>query len=78
MPWIREALKREGIDVPDYDHLNRKFLRSGGLDVDASVTVLKNYLRAFSVAPKYFDFILPHSETQKAFGSQVETVLPHR
>ena len=24
---FREALKREGIDVPDYDHINRKFLR---------------------------------------------------
>ena len=75
---FRAALEREGINVPDYDHFNRKFLRAGGLDVDASVIVLKNYLRAFSVAPKYFDCILPHSKTRQAFESQVETVLPQR
>ena len=75
---FRAALEREGLDVPDYDHLNRKFLRAGGLEVDASVNVLKNYLRAYSVAPKYYDCILPHSKTRQAFESQVETVLPQR
>ena len=75
---FRVALEREGINVPDYDHFNRKFLRAGGLDVEASVNVLKNYLRAFSAAPKYFECILPHSKTRQAFESQVETVLPQR
>ena len=62
----------------DYDHFYRKLLRSGGLDIEASLRVLKTYFSLHASHAKYFTNVLPSEKTDKFASDLVNGFLPVR
>ncbi len=53
-------------------------LRAGELDVDFSVTVLKEYLKQLNGNPVDYDAILPLSKMDKVHKQDLEVCMPTR
>jgi hypothetical protein len=64
--------------LADYDHLYRKMLRGGSLDVSASIKVLKSFLRQRSAYPQYFGNVFPFSASNHVFDEKFLTIMPYR
>ena len=75
---LREELERQGFVLPGYDHLYRKLLRGGSLDVETAVRVAKSFLRMRSTYPQYFADVIPLSLSDHVFQQKFLTVMPHR
>ena len=75
---LREELARQGFVLPGYDHLYRKMLRGGSLDVETAIKVAKSFLRMRSTYPQYFTDVIPLSLSDHVFQQKFLTVMPHR
>jgi hypothetical protein len=62
----------------DYDHLCRKMLRVGELKVDASLKILKDYLKQLNGSPIDYNMIVPYSGLAHAYSADVGVVMTHR
>ena len=75
---LREELKRQGFVLPGYDHLYRKMLRGGSLNVETAIKVAKSFLQMRSSYPQYFTDVIPLSLSDHVFEQKFLTVMPHR
>ena len=75
---LKEELKRQGFVLPGYDHLYRKMLRGGSLDVETAIKVAKSFLQMRSTYPQYFTDVIPLSLSDHVFKQKFVTVMPHR
>ena len=75
---LKEELKRQGFALPDYDHLYRKMLRGGSLDVETAIKVAKSFLQMRSTYSQYFTDVFPLSLSDHVFQQKFLTVMPNR
>lgn len=62
----------------EYDHLYRKFLRGGGLDIPCSVDLFKKFIKELNDRPKYYEDIVMPRKCDKMLDQLNHIMLPHR
>ncbi len=72
---LKNRLREEGLELPDCDHLRRKLLRGGGLDVDCAVKVLRTFFQMRRSHPLLFRAEL---SSDRAFDARFLSMMPYR
>ena len=64
--------------VAEYDHLYRKFLRAGSLDVAATVDLMKKFLAEMNDRPAIYEDIASPQKFDFAYDQLSHVWLPYR
>jgi len=77
---LKEAIKKEGLQVPDNDHFHRKWLRaSETMDVADSVNILKEYMKQLLGAPiDLAGTVLPLKKLDRVYKEELDVIMPYR
>jgi len=77
---LKEAIKKEGLVVPDSEHFHRKWLRaSEKMDVNESVSILKEYMKQLLGNP--IDLggdVLPLKKLDRVYKQELDIIMPYR
>lgn len=76
---LREAIREEGLLIPENPHLYRQLLRAGNLEVGGAVAVLRKFLRMIGGShPHYFEHVLPFARSDPAWEQRLLSTPPLR
>ena len=71
-------LSQIDISFADNDHLHRKLLRAGNLNVEGTIKVLRSFLQMIGGNPLYFENVLPFEKSDPVWNMRVVSTPPLR